>query len=109
MVQVRQFALEQHVMMVVARDVARAACARTALVEHAVHGSQDLGVLPHAEVIVRAPYGDLVLFAIDVARSVRESATVTFDLGEHAIAPLVEHGAQLIGEKALEIRHQLSS
>ena len=58
-VQVGELALEQHVVVVGAGDVARAAGAGAAAVERLVHGRDHLRMLAHAEIVVRAPDGDL--------------------------------------------------
>ena len=58
-VQVGELALEQHVVVGGAGDVAGAAGAGAAAVDRLVHGREHRRVLPHAEVVVRAPDGDL--------------------------------------------------
>src|SRR5678815_834944 len=52
-------ALELHVIVGCAGDIARAARARPARVNGLVHGCQNRWVLAHAEIIVGAPHRDL--------------------------------------------------
>ena len=58
-VQVGELALEQHVVVVGAGDVAGAAGAGAAAVERLVHRLEHGRVLAHAEIVVGAPDGDL--------------------------------------------------
>ena len=102
-VEVSQLALEQHVVVVGARDVARAARARAAFVEAIMHRFEHRGVLAHAEIVVRAPHGDGLRFLIDEARRVRELAAVALDIGEDPIPSVSAHSVQLAGEIGFEI------
>jgi hypothetical protein len=56
-VQVGEFALEQHMIMVGAGDVAGPAGAGAAFVDRVLHRLGDDGTLAHAEIVVRAPNG----------------------------------------------------
>ena len=58
-VQVGELALQQHVVVGGAGDVAGAAGAGAAAVDRRVHRRQHRRVLAHAEIVVRAPDGDL--------------------------------------------------
>ena len=58
-VQVGELLLQQHVIVVGARDVAGAAGAGAAAVERLVHRLEHLRMLAHAEIVVRAPDRDL--------------------------------------------------
>ena len=108
-VQVGEFALQVHQRRVVARDVAGAAGAHAAAGGRAGHGADHVRVLAHAEVVVRAPYGDLGGAAVGLApMRGREAAGDAFDIGEDAVAALavqaVQGGAEVglvIGSAAL--------
>jgi hypothetical protein len=58
--QVRQFALQQYVVMVGAGNVARAAGAGAAALEPLLHRGDRVGILAHPEIIVGAPDRDVV-------------------------------------------------
>jgi hypothetical protein len=87
-VQLGQFALQQHVVMVGARDVAGAPGAGAAVVERGVHGIQHQGALAHAQIVVGAPDRDLLDTVRAVALGLREASGAPFQIGEHAVAPL---------------------
>lgn len=57
--QIGEHPLEQDVIVVCAGDVAGAAGAGAAFVDCLVHRGEDGGVLPYAEIAVRAPGGDV--------------------------------------------------
>src|SRR5260370_16489826 len=77
--------------MAVARDVARTAGAGADRPQRLFHRRQHRRMLPHAEIIVRAPDRDLGADA--VIESERKAATAPLEIGEDAIPPL---GAKLI-------------
>ena len=59
-----------------ARDVARPTCASAGSVERLMHRGQDLGVLPHAQIVIRTPNRHL------------RWAIVALGLGKRALLPL---------------------
>src|SRR5688500_6316418 len=75
--------------MRVAADIAGAARSRADVVQRLFHGGDDLGMLPHCQVIVRAPDGDR-LGAVMAGKAARVGigALVAQDVDEHAIASL---------------------
>jgi len=81
-----ELALELDMMAIGARDVTRAAGAGAARGYRLVHRHDDIGVLPHAEIIVGAPDGDLA--AIGVVECLGESPGAALEIGEDAIAAL---------------------
>ena len=76
-----------------AGDVARAARARTALVDGRVHGGDDVRVLAHAEIVVGAPDGHLSLPALMAVHGAWIGAFFPLKIGENSI---VAFGAQRI-------------
>ncbi|SRR5260370_134998 len=69
-----------------ARDVAGAARAGPGALQLHGHCRQHLGVLAHAEVVVRAPHGDLGADA--VVEGARKAAAAPFEIGEDPVASL---------------------
>ena len=59
-----ELALEQHMVVVGAGDVAGAAGPRPAAVDGVLHGIDDDLVLAHAEIVVRAPHGHVLFGAV---------------------------------------------
>ncbi len=84
-VQIGQFPFQQHVVVVGAGNVARAAGPGAAFVQRVVHGGQCSRVLAHAEIVVGAPYGDLANFTIDMAGGPGERSALAFEIGEYPI------------------------
>src|SRR5262249_23522299 len=60
-------------------------------------------VLAHAEVVVRAPHHDVALAARRMPEGAREPAGEAFQVGEHAIAPLVPQAGEGVLEKAVVV------
>ncbi len=58
--QLGQFALQQDVVMVGARNVAGPAGAGAAVIQYLVHGGDHFGILAHAEIVVTAPDDDVL-------------------------------------------------
>ena len=57
---------QQDMVVIGAADIARPAGAGAALVDGDVHGCEHRGVLPHAQVVVGAPHGDIFSGALAV-------------------------------------------
>ena len=103
-VEVGQLGLEQNVLMVGAADVARAPRPCAAAVERFVHRAEHIGMLAHAEIVVRAPDGDLAYFpGIGVAARARKRALLAFDVGEHAVIAGFAQAVELLGEKGFVV------
>ena len=85
-VKVGQFPLKVDVESGRAGDVARAAGASAEAVDGFVHGVDNVIVLAHAEIVVRAPDGDLALAILEPGGSLREAALVPVKIHEHAVA-----------------------
>jgi hypothetical protein len=87
-VQRRQLALQEHVQVGRARDVARAAGAGAQRTHRLDAGVQDHRVLAHAQVVVGAPHGDRVRLGvgIHVALRMRERARLARQIAEHTVA-----------------------
>ena len=85
-VQIGEFPLQQHVIVVGAGDVAGAAGAGAATVERLVHRRQHRGVLAHAEIVVGAPHGDLAGAVRMVMPGTGKGAGLALEIGKYAIA-----------------------
>ena len=97
--EVGQFGLELDVIMRVAADVSRASRARADAVERFLHRGDHVGMLAHAEVIVRAPHGDVLRVGrARITARAGEAALGPQDVDEHAIAPL----GMKVGDRATE-------
>ena len=110
-VQVGDLAFEQQMEMIVARDVAGSAGARTHCPQRLFHGREHRRMLPHAEVIVRAPHGD---FGPDaVIEGPRKAAAAPFEIGEDAVAPLSAQRLEALVKEPFVIHrrhaHQISA
>ena len=86
-----EFPLQLDMGMAGARDVARAACARTAALEDILHGRQHAGMLAHAEIVIGAPDSDLLSSAAlgggAMAQRQGEAPGQALQVGKDAIAP----------------------
>ena len=102
-VQVGELALEQHVLVGGAGDVAGAAGAGAVLVDRGVHRREHLRVLAHAEVVVRAPDGDVGGAVADEAAGAREVAAAAGELGEDAVVALLAEGVELAAEQGVVV------
>ena len=88
-VQVGEFMLKVDVIMGVAADVARAARTGADVVQRLFHRLDDLRMLAHREIVVRAPDGDrLRPVMASKAACVRKSAFVAQNIDEDAVASL---------------------
>jgi hypothetical protein len=67
------------------------------------HCPDDLRVLPHAEIVVRAPDHDFPRAIARVPDRVRETAGHAFEIREHSIALLFPQAVQSRGEKRIVI------
>src|SRR5580658_2918592 len=97
----RQLALQHHMVVGRAGDVARAAGASAGLVESLMHGRQHGRMLPHAEIVVGGPDGDLA--ADVVVEGLGESAGAALEIREDAIAPFGPEAVESRLEKLLMI------
>ena len=97
-VQVGELAFEFDQRMIVAGDVARAACAGAHPGRGLDHRADHLRVLPHAEVIVRAPDHDVLRALRRMPDRVRETARDPLKVGKYPIPALVPQPAERIGE-----------
>src|SRR5579862_4420205 len=96
-VEIGQLALEQHMIMRRAGDVARAAGAGADLMQRLQHRR----VLAHAEIVVRAPDRDLGAGAVVIG--VGEAAGMALQLREFAVAPFGLDRVDTLREKTLVI------
>jgi hypothetical protein len=100
-VQVGELALEQKMQMVVPGDVARPAGARADRPQSLFHRRQYRRVLPHAEIVVRAPNRHLGADA--VIEGARVAPAVPLKIGEDAVPPLGAQHIKPLLEKAFVI------
>jgi len=104
-----ELALERGVQRVGAGDVARAAGARTLRVDCPAHRLDNRGMLPHGEVVVAAPHGDVARrLAFAMQARAREGADDPLELGEYTVASFVVQTAKVPSEKCLVIHLPLS-
>jgi hypothetical protein len=89
--------------MVGAGDVAGAAGAGAHAGRGFDHGADHLGVLAHAEVVVRAPDHDVARTVRRMPFGARKAAGEALEVGENPIAALVLQLRQRIREKSLII------
>ena len=108
-VQIGQFVFQQDMMMVGARNIARAPCPGAAFVDHPVHRFGYLGMLAHAEIIVGAPDRDLGGAVFHIAGSMGIGASLAFDLGEHPVTALFPDRIQFAAKKCFIIHAQTPS
>ena len=100
--QVCQFAFQHHMGMGCAADVAGAACPCADGVQRGMHGRQDIGVLPHAQIIVGTPDRHLIRFG-PVVLSDRKIATLAFKFGKHTIVAVFFQALQSVLENIFVI------
>jgi hypothetical protein len=87
--------------MAVAGDVARPAGTDADGPQRLLHRCEHGGVLPHAEIVIRAPDRDLGADA--VVESVRKAAAAPFEIGEDTVSPLGAQRTEALSEEALVI------
>src|SRR5215831_14785937 len=85
--EVRQFALEQDVIMIGTRDIARATGARTATIEGLMHGGEHRRMLPHSEIVVGTPDRDFLLSAIGMKCRPRKAPCFPLEVSENSVSP----------------------
>src|SRR5712671_3397906 len=93
--------------MAVARDIAGAAGAGADRAQCLLHGREDGWMLPHAEIIVRAPHRHLGADAVVIGA--REAPAAPLQIGEHAIPPLGARCLKALVEEAFVIHRQCAS
>src|SRR6266568_9347972 len=87
--------------MVVPRDVAGAAGAGANRPQRLFHGRENRRMLPHAEIVVRAPHRDLGADAM--IEGAREAPATPFEIGKDTIPSLGVQCTEAPSEKALVI------
>src|SRR5205809_2815627 len=92
--------------MVVARNIAGAAGATAGRPQGLFHRGEDRRMLPHAEIVVRAPHSHLG--ADLVIEGAREAAATPLEIGKGAIPPLGVQSVETLSKEALVI-HRGSS
>ncbi len=97
-VQIGKLALQQHVIVVGAGNIAGAARAGAATVERLVHGVEHGGVLAHAEIVVGAPHRDLTRAGRMMMFGAREGTCLALEIGKYAIAPFAMEPFKLPAE-----------
>ena len=106
--EVGKFTLKLDMLMHRARYVARAARTCAAGLSRLRHGRNDVGMMAHAKIVVRAPDRDftLALWAVVVGLGKRTAAP--FHLRENAVVALFLQLVQLIGKQRVKIHLQSS-
>ena len=102
-VKVGELLLELDQGMVVASDVAGAACAGAGAGRGLDHGADHLGVLAHAEIVVGAPHHDAAFALGGVPGRKREPTGDAFEICEHPVAPLIVQPIEGVVEELIVI------
>ena len=102
-----KLALEFDVIVGRAGDIARSAGACADEVDRLVHRGENLGMLAHAEVVVRAPYRDGVCGIALEHVCLGERAAAALYIGEYPIAALAFDGFDRFGELLLIVHEKL--
>src|SRR5579871_1290576 len=106
-----KLALKQHVIVVGAGNVSRAAGPGARACDGLLHGLQHHRMLAHAEIVVGAPDDDFLGPAAFRSRTMAqgpgEAARRSFEIGEDAIAPLGLEAADHIAEMLLVVHYQV--
>jgi hypothetical protein len=105
--QLSELALQQHVIVVRAGDVAGPARAGAAARDRLVHGREYLGMLSHAEIVVGAPDDHLAGTALTMMRRQGEAAGLALEIGEDAVASFAPKPAEFLKEKRFVIHDVL--
>ncbi len=103
LVKIGKLMFEFDVIMRRAGDVARAAGARSHLVDRPVHGFDHGRVLPHAEIVVGTPHDDVALALGCMECRARERTAMADDVGKDAVTSFVLYGAQRFGQLLLVV------
>src|SRR5262249_27478521 len=107
-VQVGKLVLELHQRMVGAGNIAGAARPGAHPRRRLHHGADHLRVLAHAEIVVGTPYDDVAPALRGVPHSMGEPSCQPFEIGKHAVTPLVVQLSKGVSKKCLVI-HRLDS
>ena len=102
-VQIGKLALQDDVIVVGAGDVARAAGTGTTFVDRLVHCLGHDLALSHAEIVVGAPHGDVVLPLRSMPHGGRKGAALALQLGEHPVVALFAQSVQGASEMLFKI------
>ena len=106
-VQIGQFALQQHVIVIGACDIACPARAGTAAIERLMHCCEHRGMLAHAEVIIGAPHRYFAGAAPVTMLGARERARLTLQICKYAIPALAMKAFELPAEMSLVVHDVL--
>jgi hypothetical protein len=102
-VQIGKLTLQFDQRMIVAGDIAGAAGAGAHPGRGLHHGADHLGMLAHAQIIVRAPDRDRLRPLRRMPHRMRKPPGNALEIGKHPIAPLVMQPRQRAGEIAVVI------
>jgi hypothetical protein len=106
-VQISQFALQQHVIVIGACDIARPARAGAAPIERLMHRRKHRRMLAHAEVIIGAPHRYFAGAARMMVPGTREGARLALQICKYAIPALTTKAVQLTAEMSLVVHDVL--
>src|SRR5436305_2730315 len=73
------------------------------------HGADDFRMLPHAEIIVRAPDHDVARAGGRMPNRMRETTGDAFEIREHPISPLFLQPTERGGEERVIVHARLSA
>ena len=106
----RELLLQFNVVVMRPGDVPRTAGSSTRFVDGEFHGLGDDRVLPHAEIIVAAPDGNLAHAMGGMVICRREIAAMTEDIGEDPVpAFALQFGNIIFEDVAVRERHRFCS
>ena len=100
----RQLGLEVDVKPCRAGNVARAAGTGTEAVDRLVHGIDDIVVLAHAEIVVRAPDGDLAFAVGKARRGPGKASAMAVQVDKDPVTPLAMDSLQRVF-KSFQVFH----
>src|ERR1700746_557046 len=95
--QLSQFPLQKHVIMICARDVAGSSGTRAAPLDRLVHRSQDLRMLAHTEIVVGTPNNHLTSM-LPMMCGTREGTGVALEFREDSVASFTPQTIELLSE-----------
>src|SRR5262249_29872993 len=103
LVKIGQLALEQNMVVIGPRDVARTAGAGSATIECLVHGCQDERMLSHSKIVVGTPDRHVLLPAAGIQGCAGKPASPSFQIGEDPVPPFPTQLIEPLAEIRLKI------
>src|SRR6516165_1230012 len=89
--------------MIGARDIARATGARPVTIEGLMHGSEHRWMLPHSEIVVGTPDRDFLLSAIGMKCRPRKAPCLPLEVSKNPVSPFLAKRFQPLAKIRLVI------